>query len=198
MSAPWDRVRSAGPLLWRLGLVAGLAGAVALLLAGPLPAPEPPPGDRAAPGTVAAAPGSDRAAPGTAPGVAPRGAVGVAREADAGADPGGPRPEPSATADLMARPVFAPSRRPWIAPLRPDQPAPAAGSLADHILVGVMLSGGDSQALVRGPGGRTVSLREGERLEGWVLERITDRGLRFLADGASYDMVFRPRSETGQ
>jgi hypothetical protein len=46
--------------------------------------------------------------------------------------------------------------------------------------------------------GKTITLSEGQQLEGWTLQEIRRDGLRFAAGDASYEMVFAKPSESRQ
>jgi hypothetical protein len=100
--------------------------------------------------------------------------------------------------DTAARPLFYPSRQPW-APLPPPPPpvvSTAPPPLTDYAVIGVIVSGDTRSALIRPPGAnKTITLGEGQELQGWKLEEITRDRLRFAAGDARYDMNFPKPSE---
>jgi type II secretory pathway component PulC len=100
--------------------------------------------------------------------------------------------------EIAERPLFYPSRKAWAPP--PPPPAPVVSTapppLTDYALVGVILSGNTRSALIRTPGGsKTITLGEGQELQGWKLQEITRDRLRFAAGDAQYDMNFPKPSE---
>jgi hypothetical protein len=122
--------------------------------------------------------------------------------AAAGQDAAEPAAVEGAYADIAARPLFYPSRKPWMPPPPPPAPvaAPAAPPpLTNYALVGVVVSGDTRTALIRPPGARTtIMLAEGQDLAGWKLQEITRTRLRFAAGDASYEMNFPKPSESGR
>jgi hypothetical protein len=95
-------------------------------------------------------------------------------------------------------PLFSTTRRPWQPPPRPvapqgpaaTQPPPAARQPPqNYTLVGTVVSDGVRVALLR-TGTRTLSLPEGGQLDGWTLRDVRSDGLRFEADGATFDLAF--------
>jgi len=100
--------------------------------------------------------------------------------------------------EIAARPLFYPSRRAWKPPPPPPPPvvSTAPPPLTDYALVGVILSGATRSALIRPPGASTtITLGEGQELQGWKLQEITRDRLRFAAGDAHYDMNFPKPSE---
>ncbi len=100
---------------------------------------------------------------------------------------------------IAEHPLFYPSRSPWIAP-PPPPPKPvsaATNSLTGYAVIGVITSGSARSALIRPPGAKkTITMAEGQELDGWKLQEITRAGLRFGAGDASYEMKFLKPSET--
>jgi type II secretory pathway component PulC len=58
------------------------------------------------------------------------------------------------------------------------------------VLVGVVTSADQRIALLRGGNGKTVTLSEGQSLDGWILHTIQPGHVRVTTDGAAYDLVF--------
>jgi hypothetical protein len=106
------------------------------------------------------------------------------------------RPQTSAAADYPAiaeHPLLYPSRAPWAPPPSPPPTAPQTmvGPPGDWILVGVVVSGPTRSAIVKLPNfSKTSLVSEGDTLDGWRLSRIDATGLRFEADGQSFDLGF--------
>jgi hypothetical protein len=101
--------------------------------------------------------------------------------------------------EIAARPLFYPSRQAWAPP--PPPPAPEVSTtpqpLTDYALVGVIVSGDTRSALIRQPGtNTTITLGEGQELQGWRLQEIRRDRLRFSSGDARYDMNFSKPSET--
>lgn len=80
-------------------------------------------------------------------------------------------------AELLARPVFTPDRRP--APAGPVAAAPES-----LVLVGVVVSGRRRVALVRADGGRTLRLAVGDRIGPLTVAEIAPDRIR-VRDGAT-------------
>src|SRR6266850_340516 len=77
---------------------------------------------------------------------------------------------------IAAHPLFYPSRVPWTPP-PPPAPAPvvaAPSTLTAYNLVGVVVSGSMRSAMIKaGRADKTVTLSEGQALDGWTLKSIT-------------------------
>lgn len=157
---------NAAPLIARLGLLLGLLALLFLVLTQP-PLPSRPP----VPFTAPLQPIVDLTDP--------------------------PSRDPTPHDAILDRPVFAPSRRPWVPPPPPPNQAETVSSLEGYVVIGIIITDNARRGLVRPPhGGNTIFLSEGERLAGWQLREIHPRGLRFSADGASFEMNFHNRSDT--
>jgi hypothetical protein len=104
-------------------------------------------------------------------------------------------------AAIAEHPLFYPSRMPWVPP-PPPQPEPvstAPSPLTNYALVGVIVSGHTRSALIKPPGAnKTITLEEGQELDGWTLQQITRDRLHFAAGSASYEMAFRKPSESAR
>jgi hypothetical protein len=102
---------------------------------------------------------------------------------------------------IAARPLFYPSRAPW-APPPPPAPAPVAAvpaTLTAYNLVGVVVSGSMRSAMIKAArASKTVTLSEGQELEGWTLKAITRERLYFSSGEATYEMTRRKPSEMQQ
>jgi hypothetical protein len=75
---------------------------------------------------------------------------------------------------ILTRPLFDPARG---ASGGGAASASASTSLGDYTLVGVASVGGRAEAVLRGPGGETISLRPGEALLGWQIAAIDHGGM---------------------
>ena len=100
---------------------------------------------------------------------------------------------------IAEHPLFYPSRMPWIAP-PPPPPKPVSAatiSLTGYAVIGVITSGSTRSALIRPPGAKkTITIAEGQELDGWRLQEITRAGLRFVAADITYEMSFLKPSES--
>jgi len=113
--------------------------------------------------------------------------------------PATPPPDKTSYPAIAARPLFYPSRAPWVPPAPPPEepPPPPTLPLTDYALVGVIVSGTSRSALIRQMReGRTVLLSEGQELEGWKLREITRERLYFTGGDATYEMPLLKPSET--
>lgn len=120
----------------------------------------------------------------------------VAQENSAVAMPGVEVRELSSLEAVIQRPLFSPSRRPWMPPASTVN-TESVGALDTFELVGVVISDSVRRALIRPPdGARTLSLAEGDRLDGWRLNRVDEQAAHFVADGMTFRMRFRKRSVT--
>jgi hypothetical protein len=132
------------------------------------------------------------------------GAMPDARTRPAAAEASAPdiaaRPHP-AHLNIADRPLFYPTRTPWVRPVAPP-PAPVVATLApltNYILIGVIVSGSERRALIKTTrDNKTVTLTEGQQLEGWTLHEITRERLRFVAGDASYVMDLAKPAERGR
>jgi hypothetical protein len=102
---------------------------------------------------------------------------------------------------IAAHPLFYPSRTPWVPP-PPSEPPPvvaAPSTLITYNLVGVVVSGSMRSAMIRAAqANKTVTLSEGQELEGWTLKAITRERLYFSSGEATYEMTRRKPSEMQQ
>jgi hypothetical protein len=102
---------------------------------------------------------------------------------------------------IAAHPLFYPSRTPWTPP-PPAEPPPviaAPSSLTAYDLVGVVVSGSMRSALIKAAqDNKTVTLSEGQEIEGWTLKSITRERLYFSSGEATYEMTRRKPSEMQQ
>lgn len=99
---------------------------------------------------------------------------------------------------IAAHPLFYPSRMPWTPP-PPPAPAPVAvapSTLTTYNLVGVVVSGSMRSAMIKAAqANKTVTLSEGQELEGWTLKSITRERLFFSSGETTYEMTRRKPSE---
>jgi hypothetical protein len=102
---------------------------------------------------------------------------------------------------IGAHPLFYPSRAPWTPP-PPPAAAPvvaAPSTLTSYDLVGVVVSGSMRSAMIKAAqANKTVTLSEGQELEGWTLKSITRERLYFTSGEATYEMARRKPSEMQQ
>ena len=103
--------------------------------------------------------------------------------------------------DIISRPVFDASRRPWVAPRSSPSPTTAAQSgpliapaapPTQWTLTGTMLQDGPPVAILRSAStADALVLHEGDRVEGWTLQTIRHDRLTFERDGRTWDLGFR-------
>lgn len=75
-------------------------------------------------------------------------------------------PPAGSFAEITARPLFSPTRRPGL-------PAGKLAASSSFTLVGTVISGGDRSAILGlGQSGKIVRVREGRQVEGWAVEAI--------------------------
>jgi hypothetical protein len=99
---------------------------------------------------------------------------------------------------IAEHPLFYPTRQPWAppppkaAPPAPPTPTPTAvHPLQKYQLVGVVISESARTALLKpSDGGKTVTISEGQQLNGWTLHEITRDALHFESGGDAYDLTF--------
>jgi hypothetical protein len=99
---------------------------------------------------------------------------------------------------IAEHPLFYPTRQPWVPPppkATPpvaQAPAPAAAHpLQKYQLIGTVISQGARTALLKpSDGGKTVTVSEGQQLNGWTLREIGRDAAHFEAGGESYDIKF--------
>ena len=100
---------------------------------------------------------------------------------------------PSAYSAIGERPLFQQSRKPWAPPPPPPPPpeqAPPPPSLSGYRLVGLVISGASRSALIRPPSDdKTIVLAEGQTLEGWKLETVSEEKLRFVSGDQIYELA---------
>jgi len=103
-------------------------------------------------------------------------------------------PEPSAFAEIAKRPLFHADRRQ--AQESPD--AASAGAVPPpYSLLGILLSADGPVAYLRSEiDGEQVRLRQGDRLNGWTLEKITADSISFVARGLRVRLVLGEPDKT--
>lgn len=90
--------------------------------------------------------------------------------------------------EIAARPLFSPSRRPFVAPKEDSAPAPVQ-SLPSVQLIGVLVTEQQRAALVQNAdGGDTSWVREGAAVAGWEVEKIEHSRVHLRA-GERLDIV---------
>ncbi|MEJ1159972.1 hypothetical protein [Prosthecomicrobium sp. N25] len=95
------------------------------------------------------------------------------------------------------RPLFSPSRRAPAAPPAPDvQPAAVPVPVAEPVqppaaqLMGVVI-GGDMRMAVFADNGRTLTVRQGEEIEGWTIADVQRRAIVLERDGETLELKLR-------
>ena len=88
-------------------------------------------------------------------------------------------------AEVLKRPLFSQSRRPPQPRIAMAEPPKLQGRLA-----GVLLQSDDREALFARPGGRPITVREGDRIDGWTVGKI--EADRVLLTSAFGDQVVTP------
>jgi hypothetical protein len=104
-------------------------------------------------------------------------------------------------AEILARPIFQMSRRPWIPPPPPPPPAVLAAPApmtplppppTQWSLTGTVLQQGNPYAVLRSHAvPKALVLHEGALLEGWTLRSIRHSGLIFERDDQTWTLGFR-------
>jgi hypothetical protein len=110
-------------------------------------------------------------------------------------------PPPQRFDEISARPLFAPSRRPYEPPALPEAPVPLPVEVAPTPLqlIGVILTEQDRSALIQPLGGRrAIWVREGERLEGWMIEEIGRDRVLLRRDDLMETIALRPDDQASQ
>ena len=87
--------------------------------------------------------------------------------------------------ETTARPLFSPTRRPVPGVAGADSPPGSAAALFNRYrLQGVVIDGSRRRVLLApAPGGRTLSVGEGESVDGWTIERIAPERLTLRSGG---------------
>jgi hypothetical protein len=94
--------------------------------------------------------------------------------------------------EIAARPLFSPSRRPFVAPEEEEAPAPAE-SLPEVQLIGVLMTEQQRAALVQQTeGGDPSWVREGTAVGGWRVEKIEGSRVHLRAGGRLEVVELRP------
>ena len=93
---------------------------------------------------------------------------------------------------IAARPLFSPSRRPFV--VAEEEPEPtAARSLPPVTLIGVLLTEQQRTALLQAAGqGAPSWVREGNAIEGWQVERIEQSRVHLRAGDRVETVELRP------
>jgi len=96
-------------------------------------------------------------------------------------------------AEVEARPLFRPDRRPP-ATQEADPPAAQTQALERYAVLGIIAAPARATALIREPSGKVVHLRAGQALDGWTLVTITPKGLVFTSGGRTQELAFKINS----
>lgn len=108
-------------------------------------------------------------------------------------------PPPQRFDEISARPLFVATRRPYEPPAEAEVEAPPPLEVAPTALhlIGVVLTEQDRSALVRPDGGdRAIWVREGDRLEGWVIGEIARDRVQLQHDDLIETIALRPDDES--
>ena len=111
------------------------------------------------------------------------------------AAPGWVLPPPTAAsdlADLLARPLFDPTRRPWQESGSAAEPVQAA---QDWVLVATIVGTGRASAILRPAGGGNVSVQIGTVLNGWTVQSIARGSVSLERDGIRRQVTARKAKE---
>jgi hypothetical protein len=94
--------------------------------------------------------------------------------------------------EIAARPLFSPSRRPFVAVEEEAPPAPVE-SLPPVELIGVLMTEQQRGALMQAAGeGEASWVREGNKIQGWDVEKIEDSRVRLRAGHRLETVELRP------
>jgi hypothetical protein len=116
------------------------------------------------------------------------------------------RPSPEHVKIIAARPLFSKTRRAFVPPpaaptpppaaKTPTAPQPAPVAANTLILRGVLLSGATARALVASPiSPEGTWLKDGEQIEGWVIQDIQPGSVRLAQDGQIAELALYPPSQ---
>jgi hypothetical protein len=93
--------------------------------------------------------------------------------------------------EIAARPLFSPSRRPFVAAEEEPPPAPPP-SLPPVELIGVLMTEQQRAALVQAVGeGEANWVREGNAIQGWEVEKIESSSVQLRAGDRLEKVVLR-------
>jgi hypothetical protein len=128
---------------------------------------------------------------------------GGGRQAAGAAAPDGAAPDLSGLdrTQVLARPLFAPDRRPWQPPPAPEvvevlaeEPEVVAEPPPDLVLLGVAISEGRAAALIGDLGGMAEPawVSEGETVLGWTVGAVTGQAVTLTGDGREVALTLYP------
>ena len=102
-------------------------------------------------------------------------------------------PSPDGLDETTARPLFSPSRKPFVMAME-DEPAPVADQPLPAVqLIGVLLTGGQRAALIQAEGAAEPGwVREGADVDGWRVETIEQNRVHLRADDRLETVELRP------
>jgi hypothetical protein len=102
-------------------------------------------------------------------------------------------PSPGSLDEITARPLFSPSRKPFVVP-SDDEPAPAADQPLPAVqLIGVLLTEEQRAALMQAEGAIEPGwVREGAEIQGWRVETIEQNRVHLRADDRLETVELRP------
>lgn len=111
-------------------------------------------------------------------------------------------PDPGPLLDVIERPLFNPSRRPPAIPTvavaeRPS--GPDTGALLRYALIGTVITGEESIALLRsGDASGVVELHVGDDLLGWRLDEIAANAVTFSQEDEALTLEIAPAAKAPQ
>lgn len=110
--------------------------------------------------------------------------------APAAAVPPTARPPQASYPAITQRPLFFASRKPWQPPRAPAPPpvVPPPPRLTGYTAMGIVESGTARFVLIKPKSGKTLMLTQGEKLDGWALQKIDGDRLHFVIGSSSFDM----------
>lgn len=104
-------------------------------------------------------------------------------------------PSPDAFAVISERPLFAESRRPYVAPAVVEPaagPAPVPAEPLTAELVGIMLTGRQQAVLIQQEGAGLQRVALGQSVDGWRVERIERNQAVLSRAGEEHVLELRP------
>jgi general secretion pathway protein N len=94
-------------------------------------------------------------------------------------------PSPPDYAAILARPIFAPDRKPGAS----DLSATSGGELAGYSALGAAVGHGVATAVISGPSGSIRTVHGGETVEGWRVVAVDAGKLTFERGGVRHSLI---------
>jgi hypothetical protein len=110
-------------------------------------------------------------------------------------------PELETYADITMRPLFNPERKPYAdsanyAAAAGPSGSSAGGDLSQYQLVGLVTAGDVQLAMIRKSGGRLLTVKPGDRLDGWSVGTIGPDGVTVSSSGGE-KLLAIPKAANG-